>query len=98
MNLKQSHIEINVGNYFKIHSTPLPVLQFLTSISLCLSSSDRNLGYLQFFPLSTSEGNLPNLNFFFPLNCIEVWENLFFCHPGPQRSDGPKPIQQRGKK
>lgn len=59
MNLKRSQIEINVGNYFKIHSTPLPVLQFWKAISLCLSFSDGNLSHLQFFPLSTSDGNLP---------------------------------------
>lgn len=83
MNLKQLHIEINVGNYFKIRSTPLPVPQFLKLISLCLSSSN---------------GNLPYCKFFFFLESYCDMEKPLFCHPDPQGSDGPKSMQQNKKK
>lgn len=83
MNLKQLHIEINVGNYFKIHSTPLPVPQFLKLISLCLSSSN---------------GNLPYCKFFFSLNHIAIWKNLFFVTQVHKEVMGQSPCSKTRKK
>lgn len=51
MNFKKSHTEIKVGNYFKINSIHLAAFKFLKLISLCLSTSDGDLFYLQFLSL-----------------------------------------------